>query len=308
MLVPSARRWANLQTSVCRYGLGHRAPCPGPTVSAVVSEWLRGGPFDHDRAATARPTSGLASDRRGGRLAWCETRSVVGVSRSFPYHRRSSGNRIGRHRHRSASESLRCMPRREASPDRYRCSGRRPPKPRLAAHRRMPRRPAAQGRRRPNPVDDAGSATTSRNRVTVARTHPGHQRWTVPGGSFRGVATDVRCHRHRSTAPTAPGRGSGLAPPCLAARRSAGCGGLGRPRRGENECAGETVRTICCPARSATVRARAVDLAQRLVRTYVILILPKCLLTWGYVKVDPAAFLSTARGTGTAHPPGPVEI
>src|SRR5664280_1582160 len=157
---------------------------------------------------------------------------------------------------------------------------------------------------RPNPVDDAGSATASRNRVTVARTHPGHQRWTVPGGSFRGVATDVRCHRHRSTAPTAPGRGSGLAPPCLAARRSAGCGGLGRPRRGENECAGETVRTICCPARSGTVRARAVDLAQRLVRTYVILVLPKCLLTWGYVKVDPAAFLSTARGTGTAHPPG----
>jgi len=42
------------------------------------------------------------------------------------------------------------MPRREASPDRYRCSGRRPPKPRLAAHRRMPRRPAAQGRRRPD--------------------------------------------------------------------------------------------------------------------------------------------------------------
>ena len=42
----------------------------------------------------------------------------------------------------------------------------------------------------------------------------------------------------------------------------------------------------------------------RLIRTYVILILPKCLLTWGYVKVDPAAFLSTARGTGTAHPPG----
>jgi len=27
-----------------------------------------------------------------------------------------------------------------------------------------------------------------------------------------------------------------------------------------------------------------------LVRTYVILILPKCLLTWGYVKVDAAAF------------------
>ena len=164
---------------------------------------------------------------------------MVGFSRSSPYHRRSSGNRIGSHRHRSASESLRCMPRREASPDRYRCSGRRPPKPRLAAHRRMPRRPAAQGRRRPDQGRRPGPTRSTtrdrrrRNRVTVARTHPGHQRWTVPGGSFRGVATDVRCHRHRGTAPTAPGRGSGLAPPCLAARRSAGCGGLGRPRRGE---------------------------------------------------------------------------
>ena len=27
-----------------------------------------------------------------------------------------------------------------------------------------------------------------------------------------------------------------------------------------------------------------------LTRTYVILVLPKCLLTWGYVKVDAAAF------------------
>src|SRR5664280_806379 len=37
---------------------------------------------------------------------------------------------------------------------------------------------------------------------------------------------------------TVPGRGSGLAPPCLAARRSAGCGGLGRPRRGETNVRG----------------------------------------------------------------------
>src|SRR5664280_2335659 len=68
---------------------------------------------------------------------------------------------------------------------------------------------------RPSPVDDAGSATASRNRVTVARTHPGHQRWTVPGGSFRGVATDVRCHRHRGTARRHRAAGADLPRPVL---------------------------------------------------------------------------------------------
>jgi hypothetical protein len=62
------------------------------------------------------------------------------------------------------------MPRREASPDRYRCGGRRPPKPRLAAHRRMPRRPAAQGRRRPDQgrrPDPTRSTTRDRRRRAV---------------------------------------------------------------------------------------------------------------------------------------------
>ena len=35
---------------------------------------------------------------------------------------------------------------------------------------------------------------------------------------------------------------------------------------------------------------------RRRVRTYVILVLPKCLLTWGHVKVDPAAFCLQHEG------------
>ena len=200
---------------------------------------------------------------------------MVGVSRSFPYHRRSSGNRIGSHRHRSASESLRCMPRREASPDRYRCSGRRPPKPRLDAHRRMPRRPAAQGRRRPDQGRRPGptrSATRDRRRRAVTGSRLPVLIRVISGGQCQADRSAVSLPMSAATGTgaqprTVPGRGSGLAPPCLAARRSAGCGGLGLPRRGEMNVRGETVRTICCPARSATVRARAVDLAQRLVRT-----------------------------------------
>jgi hypothetical protein len=163
------------------------------------------------------------------------------VFSKFSYHRRFSGNRMGSHRHRfceritpvyaapgglARSVQVRRSPATETPFGRTSAYA----APTSSAGTTPTRSGSAP---RPHPVDNAGSATASRNRVTVARTHPGHQRWTVPGGSFRGVATDVRCHRHRGTAPTAPGRGSGLAPPCLAARRSAGCGGLGFPRRGE---------------------------------------------------------------------------
>src|SRR5664279_5651140 len=141
---------------------------------------------------------------------------------------------------------------------------------------------------------------------------PGHGCPYSSGSSAVDSARRIvpRC-RYRCPLPPAPGHSpDGTGPrewtcPALSCRAPfCGSGGPGLPRRGEMNVRGETVRTICCPARSATGRARAVDLVQRLVRTYVILILPKCLLTWGYVKVDPAAFLSTARGTGTAHPPG----
>jgi replicative DNA helicase len=42
-------------------------------------------------------------------------------------------------------------------------------------------------------------------------------------------------------------------------------------------------------------------------RTYVILVLPKCLLTWGYVKVDPAAFC-LQHDDRHGESAGPVEI
>ena len=44
-----------------------------------------------------------------------------------------------------------------------------------------------------------------------------------------------------------------------------------------------------------------------LIRTYVILVLPKCLLTWGYVKVDAAAFC-LQHDDRHGESAGPVEI
>jgi len=45
----------------------------------------------------------------------------------------------------------------------------------------------------------------------------------------------------------------------------------------------------------------------RLTRTYVILVLPKCLLTWGYVRVDAAAFC-LQHDDRHGESAGPVEI
>ena len=45
----------------------------------------------------------------------------------------------------------------------------------------------------------------------------------------------------------------------------------------------------------------------RLNRTYVILVLPKCLLTWGYVRVDAAAFC-LQHDDRHGESAGPVEI
>ena len=47
--------------------------------------------------------------------------------------------------------------------------------------------------------------------------------------------------------------------------------------------------------------------AASLDRTYVILVLPKCLLTWGYVKVDAAAFC-LQHDDRHGESAGPVEI
>ena len=44
-----------------------------------------------------------------------------------------------------------------------------------------------------------------------------------------------------------------------------------------------------------------------LTRTYVILVLPKCLLTWGYVKVDAVAFC-LQHDDRHGESAGPVEI
>ena len=144
-----------------------------------------------------------APARRGARhVRWAGFSRISVNSRitSGPW-----GNCIGRHRHQPASESPRCMPRRQA---RQAGTGAA-----VAGHDTLggrtsayaaPTRSAGTTPTRsgsaPGPTRSTGSATASRNRVTVARAHPGHQRWTVPGGSFRGVATDVRCHRHRGTA------------------------------------------------------------------------------------------------------------
>ncbi len=57
-------------------------------------------------------------------------------------------------------------------------------------------------------------------------------------------------------------------------------------------------------SRHATIVWLPDDQRIRLTRSYVILVLPKCLLTWGYVKVDAAAFCLQHTPTGTARAPG----
>src|SRR5664279_5803435 len=75
---------------------------------------------------------------------------------------------------------------------------------------------------------------------------------------------------------------------------------------------GALLRTL--ETRSApSVRGRSrtgcpvINVSGPLSRTYVILVLPKCLLTWGYVKVDAAAFCLQHDGRH-GESAGPVEI
>jgi hypothetical protein len=56
-----------------------------------------------------------------------------------------------------------------------------------------------------------------------------------------------------------------------------------------------------------TMCARDTPKRPPLIRTYVILVLPKCLLTWGYVKVDAAAFC-LQHDDRHGESAGPVEI